>query len=233
MSEITGKKFLMSVALVAAVCLTACTHDEIKADETVSETAAITSAAGSGLGGEYAETAEMSEEDISDEDELTFLREYFKDQDGFSGKYIEDQYSYELTLDIRKCADPDAVFSGLDDEYLSYIRYLRIVGLQNEDISFINRLNNAGIIIDDYSGNADFSVYNDDWIITFDDYKGGSLNTVITERIQFYNYSGEYPMNGLAETDIEYFFFNDYSPNADFGFLKDLTNIKFVRLSGG
>lgn len=233
MFKITGKKFFMSAALAAAVCLTACTHDEAETDETVSEAAAVTSAAGSGIGGENSETAEAHVEDISNEDELTFLREYFKNRDGFSGRYIEDQYSYELTLDMSKCADPDEIFSGLDGEYLSHIRYLRIVGLQNENISFINRLNNAGIIIDDYSGNADFSVYNGDWIVTFDNYKGGDLSTVKTESIRFDNYSGTYPLNSLTETAIENFYFNDYGSNVDFGILKDCPNIKFVWLTGG
>lgn len=229
MRKINGKIFFIG-AVLAAVCLSACTHDEEENDTTASEAAAVTSAAGSGTGGENAETADA---DIGEKDGLAFLREYFKERDGFSGRYIEDQYSYELTLDIGKCSGPDEVFSGLDGEYLSYIRCLRIVGLQNEDISFINSLNNADIIIDGYSGNADFSVYGDDWMITFDDYRGGDLSTVKTKGIQFDNYISEYPLKGLTETEIENFYFNDYSPNADFGFLKDCPNIKFVWLSGG
>ncbi|MDE6600192.1 MAG: hypothetical protein K2K34_08965 [Oscillospiraceae bacterium] len=230
MSKITSKKFFMSTALAAMVCLSACTHDEIENDETVSETAGITSAAVSAIDGESAETAVNN---YSDEDILRLLREYFKDRDGFSGRYIEDEYSYELTVDISKCSDPDEIFSGLDSEFLTYIRYLRIAGLQNEDISFVNKLTNATVIIDDYSGNADFSVYEDDWRIIFDNYKGGSLSTVKTKSIQLDSYSGEYPLNGLAETEIENFFCNYYSPNVDFSVLKDCPNIKFVWLRGG
>ena len=230
MSKITSKKFFMSTALAAMVCLSACTHDEIENDDTVSETAEVTSAAVSGIDGEAAETAYN---DYSDEDELTFLREYFKNRDGFSGRYIEDEYGYELTVDIGKCSDPDEIFSGLNNEFLTYIRYLRIAGLQDEDISFVNRLNNASVIIEDYSGKADFSVYEDDWILRFDNYRGGGLSTVKTKGIWFDNYSGEYPLNGLTETEIENFYFDDYSPNVDFSALKDCPNIKMVWLEGG
>ncbi|MBD5144423.1 MAG: hypothetical protein HDT21_00655 [Ruminococcus sp.] len=225
-----NKKIFMSTALAAMMCLSACTHDEIKNDETVSETAEVTSAAVSAIDGDSAETADNY---YSDEDVLKLLREYFKNRDGFSGRYIEDEYSYELTVDIGKCSDPDEVFSGLDNEYLPFIRYLRIVGLQDEDISFVNRLTNANVIIEDYSGNADFSVYEDDWILRFDNYMGGGLNTVKTEGIWFDNYSGEYPLNGLTETEIKNFYFNDYSPNVDFSVLKDCPNIKVVWLEGG
>ncbi|MDE7303865.1 MAG: hypothetical protein K2N60_11165 [Oscillospiraceae bacterium] len=225
-----NKKIFMSTALAAMVCLSACTHDEIENDETVSETTGITSAAVTAIDGDSAETADNY---YSDEDVLKLLREYFKDRNGFSGRYIEDEYGYELTVDIGKCSDPDEVFSGLDSEYLTYIRYLRIVGLQDEDISFINRLTNANVIIEDYSGNADFSVYDDDWMLRFDNYMGGSLNTVKTESIWFDNYSGEYPLNSLTETEIENFYFNDYSKNVDFSALKDCPNIKVVWLRGG
>ena len=227
-----NKKIFMSTALAAVMCLSACTHDESNNDETVSETAGVTSAAVSGIDGEADETYNYND-DYSDEDELTFLREYFKNQDGFSGRYIEDEYSYELTVDIRKCSDPDEVFSGLNNEYLTFIRYLRIVGLQDEDISFINRLTNATVIVEDYSGNADFSVYEDDWMIRFDNYMGGGLNTVKTKGIWFDNYSGEYPLNGLAETEIENFYFNDYIKDVDFSVLKDCPNIKVAWLKGG
>lgn len=224
-----NKKIFMSTALAAMVCLSACTHDEIENDGNVSETAGITSAV-SAIDGESAETADNN---YSDEDMLKLLREYFKNQNGFSGRYIENEYSYELTVDIGKCADPDEVFSGLDSEYLTYIRYLRIVGLQDEDISFVNKLTNAAVVIADYSGNADFSVYEDDWMLRFDNYMGGALNTVKTKSIQFDNYSGEYPLNGLTETEIENFYFNDYSYSVDFSVLKDCPNIKFVWLKGG
>lgn len=225
-----NKKIFMSTALAAMMCLSACTHDETENDGTVSETAGITSAAVSAIDGESAETAVNN---YSDEDILRLLREYFKDRDGFSGRHIEDEYSYELTVDMGKCSDPDEIFSCLDSEFLTYIRYLRIVGLQNEDISFVNRLTNATVIIEDYSGNADFSVYEDDWRIIFDSYKGGSLSTVKTKGIQLDSYSGEYPLNGLAETEIENFYCNYYSPSVDFSVLKDCPNIKFVCLRGG
>lgn len=225
MFKITGKKFLAGTALAAAVCLTACTHDELENDGTVTETSAAASVTAAGT--------DATDGDRSGDDELEALREYFKDKDGFSGRYIENEYSYELTLDMIKCKDPDEVFSGVNGDYADNIRKLRIVGLQNEDLSFVNRLNNAGIIIENYSGSADFSVYDDDWIITFDNYRGGDLSTVKTQSIRFDNYSGEYPVNGLRETQIENYYFNFYGNDVDFGFLKDCPNIKFVWLRGG
>ncbi|MCM1023210.1 MAG: hypothetical protein NC395_04040 [Prevotella sp.] len=233
MSGINCKKIALGTVIAAAVSFSSCTHDGTENGSTETSLSAATSAAVSVTAADT-EAAE-TEYDPSGETELVFLREYFKDKDGFSGRYIENEYGYELTLDMSQCKNPEEVFSGIDRQYLDRISSLIILNLNDEDIGFVNNLNVSGygVSVKDYGGSADFGCTEGWNMIIFDGYRGGDLSTVKSACIRFKNYSGEYPLNGLRETGIENYYFNFYGDNVDFGFLKDCPNVKLAWLSGG
>lgn len=230
-----NKKFLLGTVLVVALCLSACANGETEVTETSAATASESVSAAEKATVTETETEMQETEEVTEttaEDKKVSAEEYFSSRGfAFSERY---KRSYEIILDMNDYKDVPNPFEDMDENYLKKIKYFTLLNVDGCGIDFISQLWAYEITVKDYSGSADFSGIT--CHITFDNYIGGDLSTVICSEypysIKFENYSGEYPLNGLPKNDVHYFDFENFADGVDFSFISEYPNAAYIRLKG-
>lgn len=229
------KKIFFGAILTAAVCLTACSKGGADVAEASITTASESVSAAEKTTVTEAETEKETEEitETTAEDKKVSAEEYFSSRGfAFSERY---RNSPELTLDMKAYKDVPNPFEGMDENYLKQIEYFTLLNIDGCELDFISQFHIYEITIKDYSGSADFSGIT--CHITFDNYIGGDLSTVICSEyppysIKYENYSGEYPLNGLPKNDVRYFDFKNFADGVDFSFISEYPNVTNIWLDG-